>query len=269
MLKKFLIGIFFMGLLIAACNHNETSKEVNELIPDTISAIPDSINSVVYSSNNLVVRKVSQHVYEHTSYLQTESFGKVPCNGMVVVNNKEAIVFDTPTDSISSEELIRYITNDLKAELKAIIPTHFHTDCVGGLKEFHQHSVPSYANNQTIRILEEKKQVSAIPQNGFEDNLELSVGTLKVFVGFFGEGHTVDNIVAYFPEEKVLFGGCLVKEKGAGKGNLEDANVTSWPGTIQKVKERFSNVSIVIPGHGKSGGAELLDYTSELFSSSK
>lgn len=263
MLNKFLSGIFLIGLLISACN--ETNKEANEVIPDTISSMSESIDSIVYSSDNLVIRKISPHVYEHTSYLQTESFGKVPCNGMVVVNDKEAIVFDTPADSISSEELIRYFKNDLKAEMKAILPTHFHTDCVGGLKQFHQHSVPSYANHRTIRILEEKKQVSAIPKNEFSDSLELTVGALKVFAGFFGEGHTVDNIVAYFPEDKILFGGCLLKEMGAGEGNLEDANISAWPGTIQKVKERFSNVSIVIPGHGKNGGAELLDYTNGLF----
>lgn len=267
MLNKFLSGIFFIGLLISACN--ETNKEANEVIPDTISSMSESIDSIVYSSDNLVIRKISPHVYEHTSYLQTASFGKVPCNGMVVVNDQEAIVFDTPADSISSVELIRYFTNDLKAEMKAILPTHFHTDCVGGLKEFHQHSIPSYANNHTIRILKEKKQVSAIPQNGFADSLELPVGALKVFAGFFGEGHTADNIVGYFPEENILFGGCLLKEIGAGKGNLEDANISAWPGTIQKVKKRFSNVSIVIPGHGKSGGAELLDYTNKLFSSGK
>jgi hypothetical protein len=37
---------------------------------------------------------------------------------------------------------------------------------------------------------------------------------------FFGEGHTKDNVVAYFLSEKILFGGCLLKELEASKGYL-------------------------------------------------
>ena len=62
-----------------------------------------------------------------------------------------------------------------------------------------------------------------------------------------------------------MFGGCLVKEVGAGKGNLEDANVATWPKTIRMLKAKYPDVKIVVPGHGKAGGAELLDYTVKLF----
>ena len=73
------------------------------------------------------------------------------------------------------------------------------------------------------------------------------------------------NVVGYFPEDKVVFGGCLIKTVGAGKGNLEDANVAAWPATVSKVKATYSKAEIVIPGHGKTGGTELFDYTIKLF----
>jgi metallo-beta-lactamase class B len=82
---------------------------------------------------------------------------------------------------------------------------------------------------------------------------------------YFGEGHTKDNIVSYFPSEKVLFGGCLIKEVNASKGYLGDANISEWSGTVQSVKRKYGNAKIVLPGHGKPGGMELLDYTIELF----
>ncbi len=62
-----------------------------------------------------------------------------------------------------------------------------------------------------------------------------------------------------------MFGGCLIKESGAGKGNLEDANTTDWSLTVTKLKEKYPTTKTVIPGHGKSGGTELLDYTIQLF----
>ena len=48
----------------------------------------------------------------------------------------------------------------------------------------------------------------------------------------------------------------MLKEIGAGKGNLEDANVDDWAATVEKLKAQYPDTKIVIPGHGKSGGTE-------------
>ena len=99
----------------------------------------------------------------------------------------------------------------------------------------------------------------------FNKRLTLHVACKKVYVRFFGEGHTKDNVVEYFAEDKAIFGGCLIKEVGAGNGNLEDANVAVWSQTMSKLKRAYPDAKIVIPGHGKSGGTALLDYTIKLF----
>ena len=213
-------------------------------------------------SENLTFQKVADHVYQHTSFLDTDSFGKVPCNGMIVFDKKEAIIFDTPADNNTSLELISWVETNLHCKVKAIIPTHFHADCLGGLEAFHKRGIASYANNLTINIA--RSNNLTIPQNGFSDLLELQVGNKKVFAGYFGEGHTKDNVIGYYPEEKIMFGGCLIKELGAGKGNLDDANIMAWPLTVAKLKEKYPDTK-VIPGHGKLGGTELLDYTINLF----
>jgi metallo-beta-lactamase class B len=58
----------------------------------------------------------------------------------------------------------------------------------------------------------------------------------------------------------------MIKELDAGVGLLGDANVSAWPATVSNVKLTFPKTMLVIPGHGNSGGQELLDYTIELFS---
>lgn len=216
-----------------------------------------------YKSENLEIEKISAHVYQHTSFLNTQSFGKVACNGMIVFDKNEAIIFDTPTDDAASRELIHWVENTLNGTIKAIIPTHFHEDCLGGLDVFHKKGIPSYANHLTIALADSNNSV--LPKNGFKDLLELQVGDKEVLVAYFGEGHTKDNVIGYFPHEEVIFGGCLIKELGAGKGNLADANTKEWPITIAKLKEKYPEAKIVIPGHGKLGGLELLDYTIALF----
>jgi metallo-beta-lactamase class B len=214
-------------------------------------------------SETLDIQKIGDHVYQHTSVLVSESFGKVPCNGMIVFDKNEAIIFDTPPDTATSVELIDWVENKLKCKIKAIIPTHFHTDCLGGLAAFHRRGIPSYANTVTIQLA--KSHHEPLPENGFDTILELKVGSKKVLAEFIGEGHTKDNIIGYFPDEKIMFGGCLIKEVGAGKGNLTDATVAAWAPTVTRLKNKYSDTKITIPGHGKSGGTELFDYTIKLF----
>lgn len=217
----------------------------------------------IFKSNDLIVTQITQNSFEHTSFLQTDDFGNVPCNGLIVRNSDEVIIFDTPVNDKSSEELIKWIKETLHCKIKAIIPTHFHNDCLGGLKAFDENNIPSYAYFKTIELAKENGFV--VPKNSFTDSLILKVGNEDIIVKFFGEGHTKDNIVGYFPSENVMFGGCLIKEVGAGKGYLGDANVADWSGTVERVKKEYPNVKIIVPGHGQYGNKKLLDYTIELF----
>ena len=219
----------------------------------------------VYKSNDLIVTQISENSFVHTSYKETNDFGNVPCNGLIVRNSNEAIVFDTPTNDKSSEKLIKWIKETLHCKINAIIPTHFHDDCLGGLKAFDKNKIPSYAFFKTIELAKENKLT--VPKNSFGDSLILSVGNEKIIAKFFGEGHTKDNVVGYFPSENILFGGCLVKELQANKGYLGDANLSEWSNTVEKVKVEYPKVKIVVPGHGEYGNSELLDYTIKLFKS--
>lgn len=217
----------------------------------------------VYRTETLIVEMISENSYVHTTYKQTNDFGNVPCNGLVVVDSDEAVVFDTPTNDSGAVELIRWIKESLHCQINGVIPTHFHDDCLGGLAAFHQHGIPSYANFKTMELAREDSV--EVPQIAFFDSIQLPVGNEYVIARFCGEGHTRDNVVGYFPKEKVLFGGCLIKELDASKGYLGDANTDKWSTTVDSVKHCFREAQLVIPGHGQYGSKELLDYTEKLF----
>lgn len=217
----------------------------------------------IYKTSNLIVTQIYENSFIHISYKQTNDFGNVPCNGLIVKDSNEVIIFDTPTNDTSAEELIKWIKETLNCKINAVIPTHFHDDCIGGLKAFHDNNIPSYANFKTIELAKENNLV--VPQNGFTDTLTLKVGNEIVIVKYFGEGHTKDNVVGYFPSENIMFGGCLIKELKASKGYLGDANISNWSNTVEKIKIEYPNVNLVIPGHGEFGNSKLLDYTIKLF----
>jgi metallo-beta-lactamase class B len=60
----------------------------------------------VYHSEDLLIIQISENAFLHTSYKQTNDFGNVPCNGMIVRNSNEVVVFDTPTNDKSAEDFI-------------------------------------------------------------------------------------------------------------------------------------------------------------------
>lgn len=253
-----------------------TNKKMKSLIK-TLLIILISITSIkgfsqkrevfkpkeVYKTKDLIITQIAKNSFEHTSFMQTNDFGNVPCNGVIVRNSNEVVVFDTPTNDKSAEELIKWIKEKLHCKINAIIPTHFHDDCLGGLKAFDDNDIPSYAYFKTIELAKENNYV--VPKNSFKDSLILKVGKEHIVAKFFGEGHTKDNVVGYYPSENILFGGCLIKELEAGKGYLGDATIAEWSSTVEKVKNAYPNVKIVVPGHGEYGNKALLDYTIKLF----
>ena len=214
-------------------------------------------------SEDLEIQKLSEKVYIHRSYSTIEPYGRFYSNGMIYLSDGQAMVFDTPMEEDITEELIAWIYEELKADIKAIVVNHFHNDCLGGLSIFHKKGIPSWSSSLTQELA--GRDSLELPLYTFKRKKTLRLGQEKIKLFFPGEAHTRDNIVAWLPSEKVLFGGCMLKSLKSGKGNLADANVESWSQTIEKVKKKFGDAIWAIPGHGKVGGIELLDYTIKMF----
>lgn len=126
-----------------------------------------------------------------------------------------------------------------------------------------KNEIPTYAYEKTRKIATLKGL--PVADNGFDPKLELDVGGSKVIAHFLGEAHTNDGIVVYAPDEKVLFAGNGIRNYNGWVGNLGDANLGAWFETAQRIKKEYGEAKVVIPGHGKSGGQELIDYTIELY----
>jgi metallo-beta-lactamase class B len=245
---KYFLSLLILVFINITCQ-SQSSKKVEK--------------KIVYNTKDLIITQLTKNIYMHTSFLQTESFGNVPCNGLIVNNKNEALIYDTTTDNKSSDELINWIENNLHSKIKAVIATHFHEDNLGGLKAFNVKKIPTYAYFKTVELA--KEQNLELPKNSFKNHLLIKVGNLNTSTKFFGEGHTRDNVIGYIEKENVLFGGCLIKEIDANKGYLGDSNTKDWSATVEKIKQAYPNVKIIVPGHGEVGDKKLLDYTIQLF----
>ena len=219
----------------------------------------------VQVSPDLEIIRLSDQAYIHRSYAVFGSFGRVASNGLVYVAGGECLVFDTPPSDELSEQLIGWIAENFPGvKIAGVVVNHFHEDCLGGLKAFHNRGIPSFAGSKTLELA--RKDGVEVPQHGFSKKKKMKLGGERVLLFYPGAAHTLDNTVAWMPGGKVLFGGCMVKSVGAGKGNVADADEAAWPKTVARVRKKFADAVWVIPGHGEAGGMELLDFTVLLFS---
>ena len=94
-----------------------------------------------------------------------------------------------------------------------------------------------------------------IPDRIQDGDFDLQNGRVRAF--YLGPSHTEDGIFIYFPNEKTLYGGCILKEK---IGYLGSANVVEYPKTLQKLKGLHLDFDTVISGHWSLiHGPELID----------
>jgi len=227
------------------------------------AAVKPSVYKPIEVSTDIELVKINKNYYIHTTWFNYPGFGRFPSNGLIFVKNGKALLIDSPNTNEQTIILYEYLKGHLKAVVTQIIVGHSHSDCMGGLSALHEKGVESIACNKTIGIC--KSQRLPIPQKSFVDSIVFEFEGEKVVCGYFGAGHTVDNIVVYFPDAQVLFGGCLVKSLNSkGLGNTKEANIDAWDSTILKIKAAYPLIRIVIPGHGTFGDLSLLDHTINL-----
>jgi metallo-beta-lactamase class B len=161
--------------------------------------------------------------------------------------------------------MVQWFKNNYFFEEIIVIITHYHDDNLGGLNWFHQNGYDSFSISKTQEICKEKKII--IPRNIINNHHKFNFKEFPIEVHFLGQGHTVDSVCVYLPEQKILFGGCSVKaQSNSSLGNISDASLSQWPHTLEKMKSTFPEVQILIPGHGSEGTLSLIDHTLSLFS---
>ncbi len=220
-------------------------------------------SKIINISKELQITQLSDNSYIHTSYIYLESGSKFPSNGFIYADNKKAYVFDTPANDQATLELINWLKQDKNVSIKGVVFNHFHRDCTEGADILKKEGIPTIASKKTAKLMLTKNYPE--PNLLFKEHITLQIENKTIVNQFFGEAHTSDNIISYFPDEKIIFGGCMIKSLDAKKGNLEDANINEWSNTVSKIKDTYPEVEIVIPGHGDFGDQSLLDYTISLF----
>jgi metallo-beta-lactamase class B len=94
-----------------------------------------------------------------------------------------------------------------------------------------------------------------LPTKTYKNDFTFENGAIHGF--YLGPSHNTDDIFVYFPKEKVVYAGLILKEH---LGNLAFANLEEYPKTLQKLQQLHLSVDKIISGHWSAvHGAELID----------
>jgi glyoxylase-like metal-dependent hydrolase (beta-lactamase superfamily II) len=213
--------------------------------------------------HSLTISKLSGDYYVYTTYGTLDDGSRFPSNSLYVVTQKGVVMIDVPWDTTQTLPLLDSIEKKHHKKVIACISTHFHKDRTAGLDILKSKGVKTYATTQTLQFCKERNEQLA--EYSITSDTTFNFGDHILQTYYPGKGHTSDNIVVWFHDAKILYGGCFVKSmESKDLGNLEDANPKEWAASINNVKTKFKNIAYIIPGHGSWRSKRLLDRTLSL-----
>jgi len=163
---------------------------------------------------------------------------------------------------------VRKITDKPVTE---VIDTNHDLDRAGGNAYFKSIGAKIVSTERTRALLQKEgedsvKQTKALfpdypdipivlPDTVFAGDFTLQDGAVRGF--YLGPSHKPDDIFVWFPEEKVLYGGCILKPQ---LGNMDGADLAEYPKTLQKLKDLNLGISLIVAGHYSAvHGPDLID----------
>ena len=172
----------------------------------------------------------------------------VPANGMYVVTANGVVMFDTPWDTTQFQPLLDSIKLKHNKIVTMCFATHWHSDKTNGLEYYRQQGIKTYTTQATDILSEKNNKKRAEFLMKTDTSFNVAPYTFQTY--YPGPGHTEDNIVIWFKNEKILYGGCLIKGADAEDlGYLGDGNVDEYATTLKRLQRKFKRPSYIIIAH--------------------
>lgn len=211
------------------------------------------------TNNNLHIARLTGNFYIYTTYNEYNG-GKVSANGMYLVTEKGVVLFDTPWDTTQFQPLLDSIKLKHNKTVTLCISTHFHNDRTAGLEYYRRKGIDTYTTVLTDEL--SKKNNMKRAEFLLAKDTVFNIGKYAFETYYPGEGHSPDNIIIWFPKQKIIYGACLIKSfTDKDLGYLGDANKTAYAATLINVQKKCRQPKFVIVGHGDYSSVQSLAHS--------
>ncbi|MFM7734955.1 MAG: subclass B1 metallo-beta-lactamase [Alphaproteobacteria bacterium] len=219
--------------------------------------------STVRLRPNLSVRAIAPDVLLHESTRDLPGLGPIGSNGLVVLGSSEALLVDTAWGDEPTAVVLDWVERETGRRVTDLVVTHAHDDRIGGIREAQRRGIRVHELDLTARRAAADGWPP--PDRVFSRATVLLVDGQRAEVFHLGAAHSPDNVVVWLPRQRILFGSCMIRSADATDvGNRADASLSTWERSVEAVETRWPTPVLVVPGHGKPGGPELLANTKEV-----
>lgn len=223
---------------------------------------------VTAHGSKLDIHRLTGDFYIFTTYSTYVSKGDtvtLPANGMYLVTDSGVAMFDTPWDTTQFQALLDSIDARHHKKVRLCIATHFHEDRTGGLTYYNGKGIATYTSYQTLQLCMQKHEPKA--SSYFVNDTTFRMGQYSFSTFYPGAGHSPDNIVVWFGNERILYGGCLIKSiENHDIGNLFDADVRAWAVSLRKLDKHCHKPAYIITGHYSWSSNKTIAHTMKIVS---
>jgi len=202
----------------------------------------------------LAISKIRGNLYlvEDSNYWKTNHVFYVTPNGAVFINSGWT--------GKSANQVLWKAATLTYAEFTAVVPTGYRLHYAGGLAFFRRERVPIYVSAKTQKLIRARwdamqedmssfgtwhRESAPDPDHVFDDEISFLEGAINIFHP--GPASSEDNLLAYFPKERVLYGGDMISDPAYF---LDQIPAESYKRALMRALAL--PFDIVISGHGKA-----------------
>lgn len=218
-------------------------------------------------NSGILITPLSKNCYIYTTYHNYKG-SVASANGLYVLTTNGVILIDSPWDTTQFQPLLDSIQARHHMPVVFCLATHSHEDRSAGLEFYSQKNIKTYTSTLTDSLSKINHYKRA--QFHFVKDTTFTIGQTVFQIFYPGAGHTIDNVVVWFPAEKILYGGCLIKSvEATDLGYIKEANLQAWPQTLKNLQQKFPQPKFIIPGHDNFTSLNAINHTLKLLQQHK
>jgi metallo-beta-lactamase class B len=234
-----------------------------------------AFSAVHADESGISVRQLTGPIY----LVEDQHFVKT--NSLVYIGRSHVTVIGASWTPDTAKELAARIRKITSVPIREVIDTSPDPEWSGGNGYWKEIGAKIFAIQITTDLLERtwtdrtaafrKNQPTyppvplVLPTESYRERFELQNGNIQAF--YLGPSHTAGDIFVYFPKEKVLDAGSILKEQ---LGNMANADVKEYPNTLHKLQALHLDIDTIISGHWSPvHGPELVEHYLQLLKMSE
>lgn len=186
-------------------------------------------------------------------------------NSGVFISDSLVLVIDTKMDE-AAEKFAVAITSLAAGKPILVVNTHYHFDHSSGNRFYPKSTIIAGAGYTPETWVEEGKRQD-MPNQWLADkmNLKMNDDTVTIFT-LNMKSHTAGDVFVYSHKRKMLFAGDVILNGQVP--SINNGDPAGYLVAFDRLQKEY-DIQTIVPGHGPTGGVEILDNFRQYFNDMK